>query len=138
MPDSACRRLHHQPQLQCALVPQGLGTCPSAQVHLRTNVPSPCSRPAASGGGRANDGKQQQQQGGSAADGWSHRDTMLKPWQDLVTHRLLLRAEEQQGGSGGKGGLARGQPPVRLARWLLPDDPTVIPFRVSDSGIHLC
>ncbi|KAL4434432.1 hypothetical protein ABPG75_000873 [Micractinium tetrahymenae] len=88
--------------------------------------------------GRGGDGKQQQQQqGGTAADGWAHRDTMLKPWQDLVTHRLLLRTEEQPGG-GSRGGQGVGQLPVRLARWLLPEDPTVLRFDVSDAGIHLC
>ena len=52
---------------------------------------------------------------------------MLKPWQDLVTHRLLLRR-----GSDGGGGAA-----ARLARWHTPDDPAGIPFDIDTSGIRL-
>ena len=60
-------------------------------------------------------------------EGWPHRETMLKPWQDLVTHRLLLRR-----GSDGGGGAA-----ARLARWHTPDDPAGIPFDIDTSGIRL-
>ena len=60
----------------------------------------------------------------------------MKPWQDMVTHRILLRTEAAPDGGGGPGGGAR--PPVRLARWLLPDDPTVIRYEIFLPGIHLC
>jgi len=68
---------------------------------------------------------------------------MLKPWQDLVTHRLMLRADAASSGGGGGGvrGRAGGQAaglPVRLARWLEPDDPTVIRYDIVDEGIFLC
>lgn len=49
---------------------------------------------------------------------------MTKPWQDLVTHRLLLRAE-----AGGGGRLQ--------ARWHTPDDPALIRFGIDAAGIHL-
>ena len=65
-------------------------------------------------------------------EGWPHRETMLKPWQDLVTHRLLLRS-----GSDGGGGLGGGAP-ARLAKWHTPDDPAAIPFDIDTSGIRLC
>lgn len=53
---------------------------------------------------------------------------MTKPWQDLVTHRLLLRAEA--GGGGGGGGRLQ-------ARWHTPDDPAVVRFGIDAAGIHL-
>ena len=57
-----------------------------------------------SAGGGAAGGQQGQQQGHEP------REVMLKAWQDLVTHRLLLAV---QGGGGGGGGGEQ-----RVARWL--------------------
>ncbi|PSC75347.1 elongation factor Ts [Micractinium conductrix] len=63
----------------------------------------------AGGGGKGGNGKQQ------PADAWAHRDTMMKPWQDMVTHRILLRTEAAPDGGGGPGGGAR-PPTLRQAR----------------------
>ena len=68
-------------------------------------------------------------------DGWAHRDPMMKPWQDLVTHRLLLRSDggsrSSNSGGGGRAGV------VRLAKWHAPEDPAVIRFEIRSEGILL-
>lgn len=43
------------------------------------------------GGGGRQQQQQQQQQMYNSPERWMSRDTMLKPWQDIVTHRLYLR-----------------------------------------------
>ena len=65
---------------------------------------------------------------------------MMRPWQDLVTHRLMLRAEPGGGGASGGGrraGAAGASPPVRLAKWLLPEDAAVVRFGLDQEGVHL-
>lgn len=55
---------------------------------------------------------------------------MMKPWQDWVTHRLVLRDE------GGGGGDAA--PVARLAKWRTPDEPAVTHFEIDAGGIRVC
>ncbi|PRW59359.1 DNA repair XRCC2-like protein isoform X1 isoform A [Chlorella sorokiniana] len=80
---------------------------------------------------------------GQAQDPWAHRDSMMKPWQELVTHRLMLRAEPGSSGGGGGRGAAhaavagQGSPPVCLAKWVLPDDAVVMRFGLEPGGISL-
>lgn len=80
---------------------------------------------------------------GQPQDPWAHRDSMMKPWQDLVTHRILLRAEPSGSGGGGRGAAhaasaaAEGSPPVRLAKWVLPEDATVVRFGLDQDGVHV-
>ena len=81
---------------------------------------------------------------GQPQDPWAHRDSMMKPWQDLVTHRILLRAEPSGGGSSGGGrgaahtaAAAEGSLPVRLAKWVLPEDATVVRFGLDQDGVHV-
>jgi hypothetical protein len=63
---------------------------------------------------------------------------MLKPWQELVTHRLLLRAlpsrQQQLEQGGGQGG---GQEEIHLAKWLEPPLEAAMRFEVTEGAITL-
>ncbi len=69
---------------------------------------------------------------------------MMKPWQDLVTHRLMLRTEISSSSSRGVGGrgaahaaAAAAGPPVRLAKWVLPEDAAVVRYGLDQDGVHV-
>ena len=49
---------------------------------------------------------------------------MLKPWQEFVTHRLVLKKVGISSGSGG-----------HVAKWIKPDVPVDDRFRVDTVGI---
>jgi hypothetical protein len=57
---------------------------------------------------------------------------MMKPWQDLVTHRLVLAKR-----GGGRSGGAGGAPPGLLAKWTKPDLPHIDKFSICREGILL-
>ncbi|KAL4521372.1 hypothetical protein Ndes2437B_g08037 [Nannochloris sp. 'desiccata'] len=66
--------------------------------------------------------------GGSSSDtAWAYRDVMLKPWQQFVTHRLVLK---KMGGGG-----AVGSPQRHLAKWIKPEIPVDDKFMVGTVGI---
>lgn len=52
---------------------------------------------------------------------------MLKPWQQFVTHRLVLK---KMGGGG-----AVGSPQRHLAKWIKPEIPVDDKFMVGTVGI---
>jgi hypothetical protein len=65
--------------------------------------------------------------GSSGSDtAWAYRDVMLKPWQEFVTHRLVLK----KGGGGGGGA-----PTSHVAKWIKPEIPVDDRFRVGNAGI---
>ena len=111
------------------------------QAPRAPHVAHPCTAPNAPpgcAGGR--------EAAGQPPDPWAHRDSMMKPWQDIVTHRLMLRAEASSGSGGGggargaahaAGAAAEGSPPVRLAKWVLPEDAAVMHFGLDQEGVHL-
>lgn len=66
---------------------------------------------------------------------WVYRDVMLKPWQEFVTHRLVLKKLGCSGGGGGGGGGAGGSPQGHLAKWIKPEMPVDDKFRVGTEGI---
>lgn len=70
--------------------------------------------------------------GGREADAWSYREFMLKPWQELVTHRLMLKPPASFDGADGGG-----QPHPHLARWQEPPEAAVMRFGVSQAGLVL-
>jgi hypothetical protein len=61
---------------------------------------------------------------------------MMKPWQQLVTHRLLLREDSGGGGIGG-GGWGAGGGAVRQARWHTPENSAVTRFAIGAAGIEV-
>ena len=75
---------------------------------------------------------------------------MLRPWQELVAHRLMLQGPPDQaalaaaaeggdgGGDGGAwGGGGGGGGGVHLARWLSPEEGLPLPFRITDARLVL-
>ncbi|GAB4815729.1 hypothetical protein N2152v2_002775 [Parachlorella kessleri] len=78
-------------------------------------------------------------------DMWSYRDFMLKPWQDLVTHRLLLktlpsRQQQQQHAKQAQHGDGEVGPRVELqhlAKWVEPAADVALRFHVAQGGIVL-
>ncbi|KAI3439111.1 hypothetical protein D9Q98_001520 [Chlorella vulgaris] len=85
---------------------------------------------------------------GKEQDGWAQREVMMKPWQDLVTHRLILRSPSDGGGDGAaaaaaaaaraRTGSGAAAAAVHMAKWETPEDPAVIRFTIGDEGIRLC
>jgi hypothetical protein len=86
---------------------------------------------------------------GKEQDGWAQREVMMKPWQDLVTHRLILRSPSDGGGAAAaavaaaaaaraRTGSGAAAAAVHLAKWEMPEDPAVIRFTIGDEGIQLC
>lgn len=110
-----------------------MGRWVSRRAATRILSPTPLRLPPCNpAGGR--------QAAGQPPDPWAHRDSMMKPWQDLVSHRLMLRAEPSVvvgGGGRAAGAAADGSPPVRLAKWVLPEDATVVRFGLDQEGVHL-
>jgi hypothetical protein len=70
---------------------------------------------------------------GGGDSSWAYRDVMLKPWQDFVTHRLVLKKIPTAGGGGGGGGVGAAQ--GHVAKWIKPDVPVDDRFRVRNIGI---
>jgi hypothetical protein len=59
---------------------------------------------------------------------------MLKPWQEFVTHRLVLR-KILGVPSGGGGAAAVDSSQRHLAKWIKPEIPVDDTFRVGTEGI---
>jgi hypothetical protein len=90
---------------------------------------------------------------GEGEDGGpTHREFMLKPWMDAVTHRLLLRCGTAgtagRAGDGGKatykdargrGGVGGGSEGMYQARWLGggEEETGVMRFRIVQGGIEM-
>ena len=69
---------------------------------------------------------------GGYEDAWEYRDAMLKPWQDYVTHRLILRRIVQPmdgGGGGSEAGMSR------VAHWVKPEIVAEDAYEVCDLGV---
>lgn len=59
---------------------------------------------------------------------------MLKPWQEFVTHRLVLKKVGSNSSGGGGSGGARGFQ-GHVAKWIKPEVPVDDRFRVDKLGI---
>jgi hypothetical protein len=72
--------------------------------------------------------------GGSADNAWAYRDVMLRPWQEFVTHRLVLK-KIGAAGSGGGGGGGGNSHQGHVAKWIKPEVSLDDRFRVDNVGI---
>ena len=74
--------------------------------------------------------------GGGGPDAWAVRESMMKPWQSAVTHRLVLQRQQGSAPAAAASAARReGASVGHSAKWVKPSLPGEDRFLVDGSGV---